>query len=180
MKILSLKSLVKFLSELKIEAHELIESIDSEDWLRKDSIEKWSMCEHFGHLILAGFPIASLFKQEDDFFQTFGTAPIEKRTYEELKALYMVKISEGILAFPSTVPKANDLRNVSESLDIWYVLIDKLVNRILSNWNEDRLNKFQMPHPGLGLITPREMIYFKHFHAQHHFKIIEKMKLFKQ
>ncbi len=43
----------------------------------------------------------------------------------------------------------------------------------LNNWDEQNIDKYLLPHPLLGKITMREMLYFTDLHIQHHNKLID-------
>lgn len=46
----------------------------------------------------------------------------------------------------------------------------------LQNWSEEELETYNCPHPVLGKITVREILYFTIYHVQHHHETIKKMK----
>ena len=48
-----------------------------------------------------------------------------------------------------------------------------LLVKNLDRWPKGSLDKYQLPHPLLGKITVREMLYFTIYHTQHHRKILE-------
>ena len=47
--------------------------------------------------------------------------------------------------------------------------IERLVLNI-NNYSEQQLDTFILPHPLLGKVTLREMMYFTIYHAEHHLK----------
>jgi len=52
----------------------------------------------------------------------------------------------------------------------------KLIAKI-SNWKDEDLDHFLLPHPLLGKITLREMLYFTDFHILHHNDLMHKIYL---
>jgi hypothetical protein len=38
----------------------------------------------------------------------------------------------------------------------------------LQGWSEQALDRLRLPHPGLGLLTVREMLLFTLYHNAHH------------
>jgi len=44
----------------------------------------------------------------------------------------------------------------------------------LSGFSEEDLDKLILPHPLLGKLTLREMMYFTIYHVQHHQRIVER------
>ena len=49
----------------------------------------------------------------------------------------------------------------------WWSSFDA-VAAALSSWSERQLDRVRLPHPGMGLLTTREMVLFTLFHNQHH------------
>ena len=56
--------------------------------------------------------------------------------------------------------RARILKNWSESVTKLETLTPK--------WSDRALNKLRMPHPGLGMLTVREMLFFTLYHNTHH------------
>ena len=44
----------------------------------------------------------------------------------------------------------------------------------LGNWSEKDLDKYKLPHPLLGKLTVREMLFFTIYHNEHHLKAMLK------
>ena len=49
---------------------------------------------------------------------------------------------------------------------------DKMIAR-LSSWSESKLDTYLLPHPLLGKLTLREMLFFSVYHIEHHLKLLE-------
>ena len=49
----------------------------------------------------------------------------------------------------------------------------RMIKRIESWSREKQLDHFLLPHPLLGKITLREMLFFSAYHIQHHTKLLE-------
>ena len=52
-------------------------------------------------------------------------------------------------------------------------VIEKLSKQI-DHYSEQDLDKYILPHPLLGKLTMREMMYFTIYHVQHHQRLIAK------
>ncbi|MCI0695857.1 DinB family protein [candidate division KSB1 bacterium] len=46
---------------------------------------------------------------------------------------------------------------------------------VLQGWNEERLDKYLLPHPILGKLTIREMLFFTLYHDIHHVNNVRKL-----
>jgi hypothetical protein len=44
----------------------------------------------------------------------------------------------------------------------------------IGQWSEKNLDAYLLPHPLLGKITVREMLFFTTFHTDHHLNIMQK------
>ncbi|HRH60621.1 MAG TPA: DinB family protein, partial [Chitinophagaceae bacterium] len=53
-------------------------------------------------------------------------------------------------------------------------VVDSLCKRV-NNKPEDELDVYILPHPLLGKLTLREMLYFTIYHAEHHLKNVEEL-----
>ena len=101
----------------------------------------------------------------------FGKANRSSKSYDELVEKYQQKLSEGYKATGNYIPP-----KIYASQKIF--LENKLAHIInaiednLDNFSEEELDKYILPHPLLGKLTYREMMYFTIYHAQHHEKIV--------
>ena len=50
---------------------------------------------------------------------------------------------------------------------------DSLVTAV-GKWRERDLDKYRLPHPVLGKISVREMLFFTHYHDLHHLEIVRR------
>lgn len=55
----------------------------------------------------------------------------------------------------------------------WQESGDILLENLSAYWKEKSLDKKRMPHPLLGKITVREMLYITVFYSRHHLTNIE-------
>ncbi len=134
---------------------------------------KWSAAEHFAHLILSAFPVASGLKQNKLVFRIFGTAKNGSRTFEELEDAYKERLAAGQRADAKRIPSGKDITTKEEMLANWNVILQKMEDRI-NGWTESDLDKYRVPHPALGKITMREMLFFTVFHSTHHLDILKR------
>ena len=144
-------------------------------WMETPIPGKWSIAEQLNHLLLSGYSIGSLLKQPDAFFTTFGSATGNQKSYDELYKAYL-KVNNGTLIATSRfTPKKEELQIGEEGLAAWEALIYKTHGRLATNWDEDRLDQTQFPHPAMGIMTMRELMYFKIFHTKHHYLAIDRL-----
>ncbi len=58
-------------------------------------------------------------------------------------------------------------------LNHWNSTLNKFDTRI-NKWSDKNLDQVLLPHPLLGKIMVRELLFFTHFHTEHHRKGLEK------
>jgi uncharacterized damage-inducible protein DinB len=64
-------------------------------------------------------------------------------------------------------PAENTEEKKNEYLAQWSTVSADLVS-VVEKWNEDELNQYQLPHPLIGKLTVREMLYFTIYHNLRH------------
>ena len=143
-----------------------------EEVLRKSEDKKWSIAENIIHLNKSVAPINMALGLPKFSFILFGRSK-EQPTYEQVVSKYQEKLKEGAVATGPYVPsersknttKANLIREFKEHHQ---TLVSKL-----SKWSEEELDKYRLPHPIIGKISIREMLFFTAYHIKHHLKTIE-------
>jgi hypothetical protein len=99
----------------------------------------------------------------------------DQRSYEEVVRRYQDKLAAGGRASGRFVPPPQPVQTVERMSADLRKLIGKLSKRV-DNWTEHELNNILLPHPLLGKLTVREMLYFTAYHVDHHQRIVERDK----
>lgn len=149
---------------------DLISSL-SEEQLNKEKNEKWSIIKHLDHLLRSVQPLNKALKIPLPGLRIlFGQPNRKGRSFDELVAKYHFKLSEGGKASGRYIPSD---RLSSEKVLNQFKEQNKQLCKILSKWKEEDLDRFLLPHPLLGKLTIREMIYFTIYHMEHHLKLMK-------
>jgi hypothetical protein len=125
------------------------------------------------HLIKAVKPISLALKLPKITLQAmFGKSEKPSMSYEELCQRYRQEIANGAKASGRYLPKQetpaeNTEEKKNEYLAQWSTVSADLVS-VVEKWNEDELNQYQLPHPLIGKLTVREMLYFTIYHNLRH------------
>ena len=132
---------------------------------------KWSPAQQAEHLVKSVRPVAMAFAAPK-FMLTliFGKSNRPSRSYDELVTKYKTKLEAGGIAPSSFVP------GVPRSPRKVYGRLERVVTKLSSRINrfsEAELDIMILPHPLLGKLTLREMLYFTAYHADHHRRSIE-------
>lgn len=167
----------EIVTELKAvyqEVSDLVAAV-SEEKLYATINEKWSIGENLEHLILSYVGVASVLKQPKTIFKNFGTPKGPSRTYDGLYQTYKNVLANGQKAPSAFSPKDDSIKTKQELLESWQMIIHKLEQRVNNFWTEEDLETYALPHPALGILTVREMLYATIFHTKHHLESMQKL-----
>ncbi len=138
--------------------------------------DKWSIAENLDHLVLSNKPLASVLKKNKLFFLTFGFSFKGSENFETLKANYHLKLSQlGPPPNSGFSPKNSKDTSKQKFQENWKMIGEKYAPR-LAKWSEKDLDRFRLPHPLLGKLTFREMLFFTIFHNDHHLRRMRQLK----
>ena len=133
----------------------------------------WSASDNLDHLIKAHKPITKSLKVPKITLQAmFGKPEKSSMAYEELCQIYRDEIAKGAQASGRFLPNQENpaeraQEKKKELLDQWLKASTELA-AVAEKWDEGDLNQYQIPHPILGKLTIREMLYFTIYHNLRH------------
>jgi hypothetical protein len=137
---------------------------------------RWSPNAYLRHILLSFKPIVKALEMTPDKVRkAFPVAESSQRSYDDIVSLYKAGLARGVRAEsqPSVLPESYRLPDDMTDeraylLDQWHNACQRFA-AALELWDESDLESAQLPHPVIGLIPMREMLYFTHFHtALHH------------
>ncbi len=142
--------------------------------------DSWSAADYLKHLLISIKPVAKLLGfRPEDVIRRFGTADHPSRTYAEIERLYRARLTEGVRAedYQNILPTAYRFpEGVQDELAhlkaAWAESNQRLIDGAAA-WSEEGLDRAQVMHPALGMITMREMIDFTLVHNRIHAADIE-------
>jgi hypothetical protein len=136
--------------------------------------EKWNALQQVDHLIKSVTPVSKAFAIPSFILSwRFGVANRPSRSYDALVDRYHIKLQAGGRASAAFIPPpAIAVTEKGRLLQELEKVTNQLIRRTAS-YKEFALDKYILPHPLLGMITLREMIYFTAYHASHHGKSIQ-------
>ncbi len=130
---------------------------------------KWNAVQLLDHIVRSVSPVSLALSLPAFLLRLiFGTANRKSRSYEELVARYHDKLKAGGRASGRFVPppRPNSVEKLSAKLTKVVQVLTKRIDR----FSETQLDRLILPHPLLGKLTLREMLYFTIYHVQHHQK----------
>lgn len=144
-----------------------IQNVSDADFI-KSSNNKWTAGQQLDHIIKSVSPVNMAFALPAVMLKLmFGRANRSSRSYDQLVEKYQGKLSAGGYAPGRFTPAIVHLEQRELLLKKLEKLVHSLSNRT-QGFSEHQLEKLILPHPLLGKLTLREMIYFTIYHAGHH------------
>ncbi|RYD58662.1 MAG: DinB family protein [Sphingobacteriales bacterium] len=128
---------------------------------------KWSAAQQLSHLILCLMPINQALAARDYIREKFGVQSRAAMSYDDVIANYKAGLQNGGKAPERFLPPVIDvaqrdtLRNQLD--EILIALRDQI-----STYSEAELDTLVLPHPFMGLLSIREMLYLMSYHPLHH------------
>ena len=166
-KIMQKQELIHKLQENHQALFSFVEALSDEQFMASVD-DKWTAGQELEHIYRSIKPLAhGLITPAFLFGLLFGKNNRASRTYHELVEKYVEKLAAGAVATPSFEPLAIALDQKQELLEKNKKAIAKMIS-YLQRFSEEDLDKYVIPHPLLGKITLREMMYFTIYHAEHH------------
>jgi hypothetical protein len=137
---------------------------------------KWSAGQHLDHMIRSVKPLNLAYRMPRLGLQIlFGKPNRPARNYKELTDRYNLKLAGGAVATGAFVPPTIKFHQKQKLLKNFARQNEKLCSALFA-CKEDNLDKYLLPHPLLGKITLREMMFFTIYHNQHHLDILKNRK----
>ena len=146
--------------------------------LNKDQFEatpnsKWSAGQNLDHLIRAIKPLQLAYGlPKFALLVLFGKTNRPSRTFDELVTKYKTKLAAGGKASGPFIPATIRFEKKDELIKKYSLQKQKLISKI-EKQSETDLDKYILPHPLLGKVTLREMLYFTIHHNEHHLELLE-------
>jgi hypothetical protein len=174
---MEIKSKESILTEIKNATQRAVawfEAIPAEAFFTRHA-EAWSASDNVDHLIRSIRPVALALKMPKTGLQVvFGAAGSASRTYDELCKSYETRIAQGGQAsgvyLPDQTPPAQPEKQKKELLEKLNKAGASLVSA-LEKWDDAELDQYQLPHPLLGKLTVREMMFFSIYHTLRHARV---------
>jgi len=137
--------------------------------------EKWSTAQQISHLEKSSSALSkALSKPKFILKWLFGTSNRDTRNYLTVVEKYQHKLGKGGVATSPFRPKSFAAMDKKSVLDKYVTASEKLA-RLVKKLSEKDLDKYILPHPLLGRMPLREMLFFTIYHTQHHTNSIKEL-----
>jgi uncharacterized damage-inducible protein DinB len=157
--------------------HSIIDLMDGLSPARfaQEGEDSWSAAGYLKHLILSVKPFAKAMALPPAQLQSmFGQPDRPSMSYAEVVSTYQRGLAKGIRAedYPQITPASyrmpDGVTDEKQYLrDTWDDASNRLL-KALETWDDAALDTHQLPHPAMGLLTLREMLFFTVYHNSLH------------
>lgn len=135
---------------------------------------KWSPHKNLEHIQRAVQPLVLAYKLPKWTGRIlFGKSNRPSKNYVQLISAYQNKLAKGGKASGRFIPPEKN-QPKEELIHKIQTYLQKICKAVDTHWSETDLDKYIFPHPLLGKLTAREMLYFTAYHVQHHKELVEK------
>lgn len=135
--------------------------------------QKWSAAQHLQHIHKSVAQFGKyLSLPKEVIAKRFGKSGRTSISHEQLTENYKRALGQGVKAPASFSADERHDFTIDELTQEGKAILEQFLNA-LKAWPEEDLDEFVCPHPLLGNLTVREMLYFTNLHALHHLQAIQ-------
>jgi uncharacterized damage-inducible protein DinB len=154
------------------EVQQTIEGLSDEQFTRQAE-GKWSAGQHLEHLLRSAQPLRKALTYPKFVIRLVAGKPNRAtRSFDDVHQRYLEKIKQGGAASGKYIPPAVDISRKASLLRDYAKEGELMARNLDRNWDEQSLDNYLLPHPLLGKVTVREMMFFTVFHTEHHRNLI--------
>lgn len=133
--------------------------------------DAWSPADNVRHLLKSNRPVVRALITPKLLLLGFGVGFRPSRPYEEVRERYLARLAAGVTAGRFTPRPLASSDQTEERREALMAALDETSEQLvsaISGWREWQLDRFRLPHPALGRLTVREMLFFTLYHNLHH------------
>ena len=138
----------------------------------------WSPADNVRHLLKSNRPVLRAMRTPKILLLfRFGAGVRASQGYDELRERYLGRLAAGVTAGRFTPRPLASSDQTEEQRKVLMASLDQVVGDLaasISGWSEWSLDRFRLPHPALGRLTVREMLFFTLYHNLHHIRNVER------
>jgi hypothetical protein len=150
-----------------------IDSLSKETFLEEKN-GKWAAAQQADHILRSIKPLVLAFTLPKFMPKLlFGKANRPSKSYDEVVASYQKKLKDGGKASGQFIPAKIDFTKKNFTLQ-QIMRVSENLSKKLNGFSEADLDQMILPHPILGKMTYREMLYFTLYHVNLHLDITQR------
>ena len=159
---------------------EIVRNQDDERFEWQPKQDKWCTGQQLDHMIRSVVPLNQGFLLPKAIIRLlFGRMNREEYSFDEVVSKYHTKLDSGYKASGRYVPKWKAKASKKSMLNQYEKEKIRLI-RQMDKWTEEDLSTYLLPHPVLGKLTVREMMFFTIHHNDHHLKQLEDIESYER
>lgn len=140
----------------------------------------WSPADHVRHLTKSMRAVTNgLTRPRVLLALLFGWTSRPSRSFFQLRSVYRAALGMGRGAgrfAPKPMDGALYTAAHRRQLMAWLAAAVEEMDTATARWTESAIDRYQLPHPLLGKLTVREMLFFTLFHNVHHVHAVERRR----
>jgi hypothetical protein len=137
--------------------------------------QAWSPSENVRHLAKSIRPVTKALRLPRFVLRLmFGAPKRESVSYDALRERYLGKLAAGGEA-GRFAPSSSVVSDQQAVLDL-QADANKELRAAVVRWTDAALDRNQIPHPLLGKLTVREMLFFTIYHQRHHMAVVDRRR----
>lgn len=171
--------LITHLQQCSTKADTFWSSFTPDDFVARPGDRSWSPAQNVIHLIAATKPVLMALRLPRLLLRLlFGISRAPSRHYDNIVHLYHEVLANGGQASGKYLPKLTRMppdvvEYQRQQIGTLKATVESLATA-LDKWSEQDLDRYQLPHPLLGRLTVREMLFFTMYHLEHHMNAVER------
>ena len=168
--------IVSALAEQQLASMDYWTSFDTESFFRSIG-EAWSPAETVRHLTKSTRPVVQALTVPKWLLRfRFGKSKRPSVAYDDLRSRYREQLAAGGKAgrFAPSSQSESDLEAWRKKILATYTQVNEDLRKAIGRWSEKSLDQLQLPHPLLGNLTVREMLFFTLYHQRHHMDVVRR------
>ncbi|MDX1905668.1 MAG: DinB family protein [Bacteroidia bacterium] len=138
---------------------------------------KWTAGQHLAHLVRSVALLPLAYRLPGFVLRALNGRPNRpSRTYEALVARYQARLADGGRARGFFVPPPVRVEDRQALVHRLTQAVGQLC-QAAAGYTDAQWDEYLLPHPLLGKLTLREMLYFTLYHAGHHEALVRQHNL---
>lgn len=142
--------------------------------------EAWSPADNIRHLLKTNRPVArALGTARPALALRFGVTFRRSRSFTTMRDTYRGALARGVTAgrfTPAPEPPPADPEAARRALMQKREETAAALHAEAARWGERSLDHLRLPHPAMGPLTVREMLFFTLYHNLHHVLVVARRK----
>jgi hypothetical protein len=138
----------------------------------------WSPADNVRHLTKSIRPVAQALRIPWLLLRLrFGAPRPPSRSYSAVRQAYLQRLAEGVQAgrfAPKPLDPPSDPELARHHILGEHAAAVAALASSISSWRDASLDRCRLPHPALGMLTVREMLFFTLYHNQHHVEVVRR------